>query len=135
MKEKFGIVGELLDNKERAAILADELITCKLPTDDSDFRKIVTSVQTHHHTRSCLKYNDKCRYGIPRPPSKNTFISGPPDPELSEEEKEKLLEKNAEIMNKAISVLEKEEVSNLTWEIFLQKGALTNLVEHFWDNF
>ena len=61
-------ISEMIETK--LIELVDELISCQLPEDDTDESKclndIVSSVQKHHHTKSCLKYNGKCRYGYPK---------------------------------------------------------------------
>ena len=59
-----GITGDLSENDEAAVKLADDLVTCKLPQNDDELKKIVSDVQIHKHTKSCLKYNGICRYGF-----------------------------------------------------------------------
>ena len=83
-----GDYGDADDDDDDVVKLADELITCHLPDDDDEFRKVVREVQTHHHTMSCRK-KDKinCRYEYPRFPSKYTIIAKPLDDSLPEEEK------------------------------------------------
>ena len=65
---KRGIKGDLMENEKVALELANELISCKLPNDDDELRNIVSEVQRHKHTKSCLKYDGICRYGFPRLP-------------------------------------------------------------------
>ena len=71
--------------KYAIAIFTDMFITCSLNPntvgkafDMDDFgRRIVTiamEVNCHHHTRSCKKYQDKCRYGFPKFPLKETLV-------------------------------------------------------------
>ena len=67
---KIAFVGQLND-----------LISCEIPEDGSEESKqlkdIVSSVQKHHHTKSCLKYNGKCRYGFPKLPAETTALAKP----------------------------------------------------------
>ena len=64
--------------EEDVANLADELITCKLPEDEtSTLYSIVSTVQKHDHTKSCLKKHGKCRYGFPKLPSDRTLLAKP----------------------------------------------------------
>ena len=74
------LTGDLLDNEVAALQLADDLVSCRLPPPDSEeqqLRKIVSEVQKHDHTKSCLKYNGSCRYGFPKLPSPRTLIAKP----------------------------------------------------------
>ena len=74
--EKRGITGEMMANEDATLKLVDELVTCKIPDDDT-LKQIVMDVQQHKHTRSCLKYQGECRYGFPRLPSSKTLIAKP----------------------------------------------------------
>ena len=60
-----------------------------MPEDDIELKNIVSVVQRHKHTPSCLKYDGVCRYGFPRLPSPRTLLAEPIDPELDEKEKTK----------------------------------------------
>ena len=124
--EEFGIKGDLLDqdNIQKTQELADKLISCKLPSNDNSFKDVVTQVQTHHHTKSCLKRNNKCRYNIPRLPSRKTLIGSPPPPEKfsNDEEKEKYFEESAKILKKGVEILENEkDISKLSFDEFIKK--------------
>ena len=89
--KKMGVEGDLVDYPETTVEIADRLITTALPPEeDEKFRKIVKQVQTHGHTKSCLKRTGFCRYNIPRPPSKKTIVAKPFS-EMTDEEKKELL--------------------------------------------
>ena len=49
--------------------------------------KMVKEVNIHHHTKSCRKYSDDCRFIFPRFPSHYTIIAQKIAEELSDEEK------------------------------------------------
>ena len=108
---------------EKIPKLADHFISCKLPANGDSFRNVVSQVQTHKHTQSCLKRTGTCRYGIPRPPSKQTFVAGPPPDSMTDKEKEDWLEKSTKVMKKAMDFLDSHssDLSNLTWEVFLKE--------------
>ena len=59
----------------------DKYVTCELPNQETETElyKIVTEVQCHSkkHSKSCKKGNKECRFGFPKPPVKNTFITRP----------------------------------------------------------
>ena len=58
--------------------------TCQLPDPNTDpeLFKIVTEVQTHSDTKSCKKGNKHCRFGFPKQPVENTFITRPMPEEI-----------------------------------------------------
>ena len=68
--------------KEAVAKLTDMFITCSLNPDtvhtDKEIGKriveIAMDVNCHHCTQPCKKYEDKCRYGFPRFPLKDTVV-------------------------------------------------------------
>ena len=93
------------ENKEAALKLADELISCQLPEDDIELKNIVSVVQRHKHTPSCLKYDGVCRYGFPRLPSPRTLLAEPIDPELDEKEKTKKKNEASKILSDARNFL------------------------------
>ena len=72
------IKADLMDNEEEAIKIADQLISCRLPTnDEKPLGQIVDEVQRHKHTKSCRKYDGNCRYGFPKLPSSKTIIAKP----------------------------------------------------------
>ena len=54
-------------------------------------RQRVMAVNTHHHTKTCVKKRPGCRFGIPRPPSEFTIIA-----QAMPEEVKKVEEKTVE---------------------------------------
>ena len=114
--KKRGIDGlDISDMDETKLIeLVDELISCQLPEDDTDESKclndIVSSVQKHHHTKSCLKYNGKCRYGFPKLPTDKTILAKPLPSTMNEEERKKLLAEAKVTLNKAIELIESDKL-------------------------
>ena len=89
------------EEKQRVTDLADDLISCQLMElpNDGNYRKVVSEVQKHHHTKSCRKYNGQCRYGFPKLPSRKTILAQPlpitikasdnEEQKMAEEKKEK----------------------------------------------
>ena len=87
--------------------LADLLISCQIPEpglkpkadDPSDvqyqyakdkmLKETVSQVQSHHHTKSCLKYDGNCRYNFPRFPCKKTISAQPQNLVYSSEDEKK----------------------------------------------
>ena len=67
------------DPDEKVCEFVDKYITCQLPDPNTDpeLFKIVTEVQTHskRHSKSCKKGNKHCRFGFPKQPVENTFIT------------------------------------------------------------
>ena len=53
-------------DKDKLPDFIDSIISCSTEGDDSEVNKIVSEVQKHHHTRSCLKKNNVCRFGFPK---------------------------------------------------------------------
>ena len=89
--ESQGITGYLEDHPEETLELAKKLVQCELPENNVELRGIVSEVQRHHHTKSCLKYNGQCRYGFPRLPSPKYILAQPLPEDMDEKEKEKIL--------------------------------------------
>ena len=57
----------------------EEFTTVSLHTKTvgKDVAKIAKEVNVHHHTKTCRKYNQQCRFNYPRYPSNNTIICKP----------------------------------------------------------
>ena len=105
LKQK-GITGHLCDVDDKTlTTLVESLLTCELPKDDDSLLNIVNSVQIHHHTKSCLKHNGKCRYGFPKLPSNKTIVAQPLPEDMDKEERKQLLEKAKDTLRKAVDVL------------------------------
>ena len=77
------------DGPDTVCNFIDQYVTCKLPSksDDLELHDIVTCVQQHskHHSKSCKKKGNVCRFNFPRPPSVRTFISSQSETELEEQ--------------------------------------------------
>ena len=70
-----------LNEQETSALtcMIEEFTTVSLHGNSvgHDVVKIVTEVNVHHHTRSCRKYNEMCRFNYPRFPCHKTIIAKP----------------------------------------------------------
>ena len=73
-------------SEEEVAEFVSQHVTCSLPENDDDLRELLQDVQTHHHSKSCKKHGDKCRFHFPRPLMTSTTAFLPPDIEPSESE-------------------------------------------------
>ena len=110
--ENRKLTGDLLDNEVAALQLADDLVSCRLPPPDSGeekLRKIVSEVQQHGHTKSCLKYNGSCRYGFPKLPTPRTLLAKPleqTNPNMSEKDRSEKKKRAAEVLSNAKILLE-----------------------------
>ena len=119
------IPDNLSDDPDKALILANHLISCEIPQNE-EMRKIVSEVQQHKHTRSCLKYNGVCRYGFPRLPSPKSLIAKPLPKDMALKEKEALKAKVCDILTKAKCLVESEDFDrNMSFESFLGKISST----------
>ena len=97
--EERGITGYLSDQIDKAVELASELISCQVP-EGTKLGRIVSEVQKHGHTKSCLKYNGSCRFGFPKLPCPKTLMAEPLPEDMSEDEKSDLLKKASETLMK-----------------------------------
>ena len=113
--------------------LADELITCKLPEDESsNLYSIVHSVQRHNHTKSCLKKHGKCRYAFPKLPSKRTVIAKPLPDDMDKEMKQKITADAKKTLERAIEVLEQTDLDeNMELADFVKKLNLDITVDEY----
>ena len=113
------IPDNLCDQPEKALILVEKMISCEFP-EDVEVKKIVTEVQQHNHTKSCMKYNGLCRYGFPRLPSPKTLIAKPLPKEMPQKEKEALNSKACELLTKAKSLIQAENFDKkMTFQNYL----------------
>ena len=74
---KRGVTGCLADHPEVAKEVADAFMSVKLPSDNQNLKDVVSLVQRHRHTKSCLKRGNGCRYGFPKLPVPETIIAQP----------------------------------------------------------
>ena len=115
------INGYLCDHPKEAEDLALEMLSCELPEDDAELRSIVSEVQKHGHTKSCMKYNGSCRFGFPRLPSPKTFMTEPLEA-MNDEEKEAILKKATETLKYAKEILDDPACKDdMSFEEFLGK--------------
>ena len=104
-------------DKDKLPDFIDSIISCSTEGDDSEVNKIVSEVQKHHHTRSCQKKNNVCRFGFPKPPSDETIIAGP-----VKDIDEKTMKEYKEIMKKVKEKLDSPELDeNMDLKTFLDK--------------
>ena len=90
------------------AEFADHFITCSLK--DPRTEKIVRAVNMHNHTKTCRKYNTKCRFLFPRYPSLRTIIAEPVKLiSSSTEEQKKILKQCKDTLEKVKKVLEDDD--------------------------
>ena len=84
----------------------DQHVTCELPEDDPELRKLVEDLQRHKCTHTCKKRGPDCRFGFPRLPSKETLITEP----INKSDKNEVAEFKArkEILKKMTEYLESE---------------------------
>ena len=71
---------------------------------------IAYSVNQHHHTKTCRKYQTKCRFKFPKLPSYRTLIARPPGKDTSNEEKKILEAQHEKVLKKVKEVLEDKEI-------------------------
>ena len=77
-----------VNTDEEIAQFIDRYQSCSLPVDDDEMRELVTSLQTHVHSRTCRRAQS-CRFRFPHPPSDTTVIAKSPtegDPIVSASE-------------------------------------------------
>ena len=73
--------GEFLD---KVTELVDEWISCSLETGNPYLNDLVKEVNVHHHSKSCQKGGNGCRFSFPRLPSNETLVAYPSSAEDSE---------------------------------------------------
>ena len=93
---------------------ADEFttVTTHKGTVGEDVATIAKEVNKHHHTQTCRKYNNECRFGFEKLPSPETLVAQPVkgDPET----KKKILKKCHQTITKVKEVLsDKEKIEKI----------------------
>ena len=80
--------------------MIDEFTTVSLHGNSvgQDVEKIAREVNIHHHTKSCKKYDETCRFKYPRFPCHKTIVAKPL--KGTNEEKKILMTKHNENLNK-----------------------------------
>ena len=77
-----------------------------------DVSDIARNVNVHHHTHTCRKYNDECRFGFEKLPSPETLVGQPVKGD--QETKKKILKKCFETITRVKKVLaDKEKMENI----------------------
>ena len=67
--------------------------------------KIAKEVNKHHHTKTCRKYNEDCRFDYPRCPTPHTIIAQPLSDDYDAKERDVILTKNKNIIEKVKDIL------------------------------
>ena len=105
--------GKTLDEDEEYALrnFIDEFTTVSLCEDEVgiEVASIAKEVNKHHHTKTCLKYSDHCRFNYPKYPIWFTIIAKPYDSTEFEEEMENM-HHYTQILTRVKEVLEDEDV-------------------------
>ena len=105
--------GEDLEDEESAIIeFIDQFTTVSLCADEvgKEVVRIVSEVNTHHHTKTCRKGHPKCRFRYPKFPIWKTILVKPYPKCEFDEEKDNNLKYYAETLAKVKEVLEDEEI-------------------------
>ena len=113
------------DSDQTVSDFVSKYITAQLPDPDSqpELYKKVTEVQIHskNHSRTCFRSSSSgCRFGFPKPPARNTFITRPDetvDPLQVQTAKAKLQPLNL--------LLNEPETASLSLQQLLAKCNLT----------
>ena len=75
------------------------------PTVGEDVVKIVTEVNTHCHSCTCIKHGTDCRFKYPRPPAPYTIIAEPLE-NIEPAEAKKIFKKHKEVITAVIDAME-----------------------------
>ncbi len=96
-------------DEERLCLLIDTLISCARPS-HGFLKNVIDEVQTHHHTKTCKKYGDNCRFGYPRLPSNETLISKSLPAEMDEKKRKNKIQNLKSILEKVKKELERDDL-------------------------
>ena len=113
IKEAFKALrnGENLSNESINVLtcFADEFstVTTHKKSVGEDVAAIARDVNTHHHTHTCRKYNNECRFGFPKLPSPETLVAAPVKGDTAT--RQSLLRKCHQTIKKVQEVLSNEE--------------------------
>ena len=109
--KKFRSGQELLDEENAVIEFIDQFTTVSLCADEvgAEVVRIVTEVNTHHHTKTCRKGHPKCRFRYPKFPIWKTILVRPYPPCEFDEERDNNLKFYADTLAKVKEVLEDEE--------------------------
>ena len=107
---KFRSGQELQDEESAVIEFIDQFTTVSLCADEvgAEVVRIVTEVNTHHHTKTCRKGHPKCRFRYPKFPIWKTILVRPYPPCEFDEERDNNLKFYADTLAKVKEVLEDE---------------------------
>ena len=109
-----------LNEREIRALtkMIEEFTTVSLHknTVGKDVARIASEVNVHHHTRSCRKYNNPCRFKYPKYPSHKTIVAKPL--KGNKIEKDKKIKKIDKILTRVHTVLEDSQALDRIWKNF-----------------
>ena len=112
---------EVLNKKDIEVLkcFAEEFttVTTHSPTVGTDVSRIAKEVNLHHHTHTCRKHGDKCRFGFDKLPSPETIVAQP----ARGEDRQKILSKCNDTIIKVREVLSDEEKMKKILESFCKK--------------
>lgn len=112
-----------INTDKEVAGFVDCYQSCAIPEDDGELRELVTSLQTHTHSRTC-KRGQSCRFRFPHPPSRTTVIAKAPAEEDPVVAARKISE-NQELLRKVKQELESPECSrDITLPDLLQRAQV-----------
>ena len=94
----------------------------------TDVRKIVREVNQHHHTKTCRKRGNSCRFNYPKPPSPYTIVAQPLN-EKDPSKKSKILQHAAKTIKKVMDALEDDTMVNEIIEKYKSSSIADQLRE------
>lgn len=105
----------------------NKYVTCSIPspTEDQELYDLVTSVQQHHHTKTCRKKNTVCRFNFPRFPTDKTIIAKPLDKDQDDQVRLKTLR---ETLAKVYTVLSDKELKCDTIDEVCEKADVDKFI-------
>ena len=96
-KDNISVLGRFVDSFTT--------VSTHVPTVGEDVVMIVTEVNTHHHSRTCIKRGTDCRFKYPRPPAPYTIIAEPLE-DMEPVERKKILKKHKDVITAVLDVME-----------------------------
>ena len=112
---------EVLSKKDIEVLkcFAEEFITVTThsATVGADVSKIAKEVNLHHHTHTCRKHGDKCRFGFEKLPSPETIVAQP----AKGEKRQKILATFNDTIIKVREVLSDEEKMKQILKLFCKE--------------
>ena len=112
---------EVLSKKDIEVIksFAEEFttVTTHSATVGEDVSKIAKEVNLHHHTQTCRKHGDKCRFGFERLPSPETIVAQP----ANGEDRQKILAKCNDTIVKVREVLSDDETMEKILKVYCKE--------------